>query len=374
MRIRNILLCALALLVLALPATAQGDKLVLIEEDGVYLEVTSVEMKDDKLRYNVIVENDSGCEINIRFNEAYADGVEVDGVGIFGVENGERIDDEFFFFQPLEGDGMEALEGPYGDKQVCWQNMNLANVGTFVITADCEQPELLASWIDWFYSDDGSIKFFMGTEGETFDIVDGEYIYQDWVTNSPDGRSMDEIIGTKDYAGEQEKITKLGENHVFYLPYLMGERSPHNDPKARATFIGMSMDTTREEMTQAVLEGVAFGLRDSLEVARSLGIKIERTKICGGGAKSPLWKKIIANVMNLKVDVIESEEGPGYGGAMLAAVGCGEYDSVQEAADQLVKVVDTVEPDAKLVAKYEAKYQQFRKIYPALKGVFQKFD
>ena len=154
----------------------------------------------------------------------------------------------------------------------------------------------------------------------------------------------------------------------------MGERSPHNDPKARATFIGMSMDTTREEMTQAVLEGVAFGLRDSLEVARSLGIKIERTKICGGGAKSPLWKKIIANVMNLKVDVIKSEEGPGYGGAMLAAVGCGEYDSVQEAADQLVKVVDTVEPDAKLVAKYEAKYQQFREIYPALKGVFQKLD
>lgn len=154
----------------------------------------------------------------------------------------------------------------------------------------------------------------------------------------------------------------------------MGERSPHNDPKARATFIGMSMDTTREEMTQAVLEGVAFGLRDSLEVARSLGIKIERTKICGGGAKSPLWKKIIANVMNLKVDVIESEEGPGYGGAMLAAVGCGEYESVQEAADKLVKVVDTVEPDEELVAKYEAKYQQFRKIYPALKDVFQKFD
>ena len=185
---------------------------------------------------------------------------------------------------------------------------------------------------------------------------------------------MDTIIGTKDYGKEQEAIENLGENHVFYLPYLMGERSPHNDPKARATFIGMSMDTTREEMTQAVLEGVAFGLRDSLEVARSLGIKIERTKICGGGAKSPLWKKIIANVMNLKVDVIESEEGPGYGGAMLAAVGCGEYDSVQEAADQLVKVVDTVEPDAKLVAKYEAKYQQFREIYPALKGVFQKFD
>ena len=181
-------------------------------------------------------------------------------------------------------------------------------------------------------------------------------------------------IGTLIFGIIKRALIPFGLHHVFYLPYLMGERSPHNDPKARATFIGMSMDTTREEMTQAVLEGVAFGLRDSLEVARSLGIKIERTKICGGGAKSPLWKKIIANVMNLKVDVIESEEGPGYGGAMLAAVGCGEYDSVQEAADQLVKVVDTVEPDDKLVAKYEAKYQQFREIYPALKGVFQKFD
>ena len=210
----------------------------------------------------------------------------------------------------------------------------------------------------------------------SFDHADGYYHLMGCMLSAASCNKwwMDEILKTKEYSKEQEGITKLGENHVFYLPYLMGERSPHNDPKARATFIGMSMDTTREEMTQAVLEGVAFGLRDSLEVARSLGIKIERTKICGGGAKSPLWKKIIANVMNLKVDVIESEEGPGYGGAMLAAVGCGEYDSVQEAADQLVKVVDTVEPDAKLVAKYEAKYQQFREIYPALKGVFQKFD
>ena len=210
----------------------------------------------------------------------------------------------------------------------------------------------------------------------SFDHADGYYHLMGCMLSAASCNKwwMDEILKTKEYSKEQEGITKLGENHVFYLPYLMGERSPHNDPKARATFIGMSMDTTREEMTQAVLEGVAFGLRDSLEVARSLGIKIERTKICGGGAKSPLWKKIIANVMNLKVDVIESEEGPGYGGAMLAAVGCGEYDSVQKAADQLVKVVDTVEPDAKLVAKYEAKYQQFREIYPALKGVFQKFD
>ena len=183
---------------------------------------------------------------------------------------------------------------------------------------------------------------------------------------------MDEIIRTKDYAAEQKNITKLGENHVYYLPYLMGERSPYNDPDARATFIGMTMDTTREDMTQAVLEGVAFALRDSFEVARSLGLTIERTKICGGGAKSPLWKKIIANVLNISVDVLETEEGPSLGGAMLAAVACGEYASVEQAAAKIVKVVDTVEPDPALAAKYEARYQQFKQIYPACKELFQK--
>ena len=210
----------------------------------------------------------------------------------------------------------------------------------------------------------------------SFDHADGYYHLMGCMLSAASCNKwwMDEILKTKEYAKEQEQICKLGENQVFYLPYLMGERSPHNDPKARATFIGMTMDTTREDMTQAVLEGVAFGLRDSLEVARSLGIQIERTKICGGGAKSPLWKKIVANVMNLKVDVIESEEGPGYGGAILAAVGCKEFASVEEATEKLVKIVDTVEPDAELVAKYEERYQKFRQIYPTLKGLFQELN
>ncbi len=181
---------------------------------------------------------------------------------------------------------------------------------------------------------------------------------------------MDEIIGTSDYGAEQKKIGALGENHVYFLPYLMGERSPHNNPNARGTFIGMTMDTTRADMTQAVLEGVAFALRDSFEVAKSLGIKIERTKICGGGAKSPLWKKMIANILNLKVDVIESEEGPALGGAMLAAVACGEYKNVEEAAAKIVRIVDTVEPEEELVKKYDERYQQFGQIYPACKPLF----
>ena len=183
---------------------------------------------------------------------------------------------------------------------------------------------------------------------------------------------MDEIIGTKDYPAEQKNIEKLGENNVFFLPYLMGERSPHNNPDARGMFIGMSMDTTRADMTQAVLEGVAFAIRDSFEIAKSLGIKIEETKICGGGAKSPLWKKIIANVLNIKVNVIESEEGPGLGGAMLAAVACGEYASVKEAAAKIVKVVDTIEPEAELAAKYENRYNKFKEIYPTVKDLYSK--
>lgn len=182
---------------------------------------------------------------------------------------------------------------------------------------------------------------------------------------------MDEIIGTGDYGKEQQNIEKLGENHVYFLPYLMGERSPHNNPNARGTFVGMTMDTTRQDMTQAVLEGVAFALRDSLEVAKSLGIRIERTKICGGGAKSPLWRRIIANVLNLKVDIPESEEGPAMGGAMLAAVACGEYASVEEIAKKLVKTVGTVEPEPEIAAKYEERYAQFKAIYPALKPVFE---
>mgnify|MGYP004603298771 FL=1 len=182
----------------------------------------------------------------------------------------------------------------------------------------------------------------------------------------------DEILQTKDYAKEQEQIKKLGENHVYYLPYLMGERSPYNNPNARATFIGMTMDTTRADMTQAVLEGVAFALRDSFEVAKKLGLKIERTKICGGGAKSPLWKKMIANILNIKVDVLETEEGPSLGGAMLAAVACGAYENVEQAATQIVKVVETIEPEPELAAKYEARYQQYRNIYPACKNLFDK--
>ena len=182
----------------------------------------------------------------------------------------------------------------------------------------------------------------------------------------------DDILKTTDYAAEQRDITpeKLGRNHVYFLPYLMGERSPINDTNARGTFIGMTMDTSRSDLVQAVLEGVAFAIRGSLEVARSLGLDIPSTKICGGGSKSPLWRTIFANVLGIPLELLKTEQGPGYGGAMLAMVGCGRYPSVQAAADALVQAAGRVEPDPALTERYEARYQQFRKIYPALRQVF----
>ena len=181
---------------------------------------------------------------------------------------------------------------------------------------------------------------------------------------------------THDFKGEEEKIPEelLGQNRVFFLPYLMGERSPINDINARGTFIGMTMDTTRQNLTLAGLEGVAFGIRDSVEVARKLGINIERSKICGGGAKSALWKRIFANVLNMSIDTVETEEGPSYGEAILAAVACGQWKNVNSAAQELITVKETIEPEPKIAALYNECYEQFKRIYPAVKELFPQIN
>ena len=184
----------------------------------------------------------------------------------------------------------------------------------------------------------------------------------------------EDILKTDDFVSEQAAISeeKLGRNPVFFLPYLMGERSPLNDTDARGTFIGMSMDTTRADMVQAVYEGVAFAIRDSVEVARRLGISIPRSYICGGGSKSPLWTRIMANVLGIPLDKPVTEQGPGYGGAMLAMVCCGAYKTVGEAARALIQVKETVEPEEDLVALYEERYRKFCEIYPACRALFKK--
>ena len=183
---------------------------------------------------------------------------------------------------------------------------------------------------------------------------------------------MEDIFNTTDYEGEQARITEdmLGENDVYFLPYLMGERSPINDTNARGTLIGMTMNTKREKLTLAVLEGVAFAIRDSVEVAKSLGIEINSSKLCGGGAKSPIWRRILANVLNIELEIPKTEQGPGMGGAMLAMVASDEYITVNEAAERLTSVSYVIKPEPELAEKYENKYQKFIKIYPACKSLF----
>ena len=183
---------------------------------------------------------------------------------------------------------------------------------------------------------------------------------------------VEEVCKSHDYAGLQSEIDpdRLGRNHVYFLPYLMGERAPHNDPFARGAFIGMTMDTSRADLTQAVLEGVAFAFRDMVESARALGITVDHCTLCGGGAKSQIWKTILANVVQVRLDQLEEEQGPGLGGAMLGAYGRGAAKSLREIAAKTVRMAGSIQPDPALIARYEEKYRVFRALYPALKPLY----
>lgn len=180
---------------------------------------------------------------------------------------------------------------------------------------------------------------------------------------------IEDILGA-DYSLPEKCEELLGKNRVFFLPYLMGERCPHNDVTARGAFIGLAADTKKEEMALAVLEGVAFAFRDCLELARANGLKVTASTVCGGGAKSVLWKKILAAVLDMDLYTVETEQGPSFGAAMLAMVACGEYESVAEAAERIVHKKPSVKKDAGLVKLYEERYKKFVKLYPALKGLF----
>ena len=183
---------------------------------------------------------------------------------------------------------------------------------------------------------------------------------------------MKGILHSTDFAKEESGCERsMGKNEVYFLPYLMGERSSHNDVHARGAFVGMRADTSRKAMTLAVLEGVAFALKDCLEAAKRDGAAITRTSLCGGGAKSRLWRNIIANVMNIPVDLPLTEQGPAFGAAMLAMVGCGEYQDVARAAKYIVKTKETILPDPNIAAAYQERYQTFASLYPSLKTTFR---
>lgn len=184
----------------------------------------------------------------------------------------------------------------------------------------------------------------------------------------------EEILKNDDYFSEQAEITEgmLGRNHVFFLPYLMGERSPLNDTDARGTFTGLRMDTNRADLVQAVLEGVMFSIRDCLEIARLQGITVNTSSLCGGGAKSELWRMILCNGLGLTLTFPQTEQGPGYGAAMLAMVGAGVYPTAQACAEALIETKEMITPDPEIAARYDAQYEKFKAIYPSMKELFKK--
>jgi len=162
-----------------------------------------------------------------------------------------------------------------------------------------------------------------------------------------------------------------GAEGLLFLPYLTGERTPYPDPLARACFVGLTLRHGLPHMTRAVLEGVAFGLRDSMELIKQAGLgEIRQIRLSGGGARSPLWRQILADVLNQELVTVNTTEGAAFGAALLAGVGAGVWPSVPEACRQVVQIVDRVVPQADEVAAYEGLYPLYRQLYPALKPTF----
>ncbi len=171
------------------------------------------------------------------------------------------------------------------------------------------------------------------------------------------------------YLMDKEAMTvPVGAERLLYLPYLMGERTPHLDPNARGMFFGLSAMHTKKHMLRAVLEGVSYSLRDCVEVFREMNINVSDMMACGGGGSSPLWRSMLADLYNCPVKTVASKEGPALGVALLALTGAGVYSSVPEACSAVVSVDKTQQPDEANVPIYESYYQLYREIYPAIKA------
>ncbi len=161
-----------------------------------------------------------------------------------------------------------------------------------------------------------------------------------------------------------------GSEGLLFLPYLTGERTPHPDPLARGAFVGLTVRHTQSHFSRAVLEGVAFGLRDSFELMKSAGLaEIRQVRVSGGGAKSPLWRQILADVLNAELVTVNTTEGAAYGAALLAGVGVGAWPDVDAACQASIKVTGSTQPQPDVVAKYEQYYVQYRQLYPALRQI-----
>jgi len=218
---------------------------------------------------------------------------------------------------------------------------------------------------NYVYASNGAIHSFIG--------ADGGYFLLSCMLSAASCVSwyLGQILQQNDYAKLYAAIDseKLGQNHVYFLPYLMGERSPINDPSARGCFIGISPTTTQADLTQSILEGVAFALRDSFDALKQCGAQIERCSLTGGGAKSPLWCQLMSDVFAMDFSLLSSQSGASYGMGLLCLVHAGIYSSIEEVEKTLVATT-ICHPQQEKASLYEKRYHEWKLLYPAIKGTF----
>jgi xylulokinase len=169
---------------------------------------------------------------------------------------------------------------------------------------------------------------------------------------------------------EEAASVAAGAEGAFWAPYLMGERTPHLDPSARAAFVGLTASHTRAHLIRAVLEGVAYSLKDTFSIFSEIGVPVHQIRLGGGGARSPLWRQIQADVYGHEIEIVEAEEGAAYGAAILAGVGAKCWANVDQACDAMVRVAKRVSPDVENSAEMQKGYQVYKRIYPGLRSIF----
>ena len=176
-------------------------------------------------------------------------------------------------------------------------------------------------------------------------------------------------IGIYDYLSEEAATSKPGANGVIYMPYLMGERTPHIDPNVKGGFVGVSLINNHADFVRSVLEGVSFSLKNCLDIIEDMKVDITDVRVSGGGAESEVWRQILADIFNYPLRTIKASEGPALGVAILAGVGVGIYESVEEACEKIIKGKDLVNPNCDNIALYDKIYEVYNSLYPRLKDI-----
>jgi xylulokinase len=162
---------------------------------------------------------------------------------------------------------------------------------------------------------------------------------------------------------------EAGSQGLYWLPYLMGERTPHLDASARGGWIGLTAKHTRADLIRSLLEGVSYSQKDALDIIEAMGVTVNSVRASGGGARSPFWRQMLADVFGKRVSILETEEGSAYGAALLALVGTGEYSSVADVCKAAIREVASIEPQSNAAAVYTRGHRVYQSLYPALRGL-----